>query len=304
MPPKAAEDNHIKVAVRVRPFNQRELESNAKLVISMEGPTTTITDPTGRGPPRPFTFDYSYWSFDGFDVDESGVCVPTDPKYADQRRVFNDLGVDVVKNAFLGYNAAIFAYGQTGSGKSYSIIGYNNNKGLVPLTCEALFEDIARNRDISRTYQVTFSMLEIYNEKVRDLLNPQTGNPGGLKVRQSPKSGFFVEGLKHVAVSSYADIEHWMGKGTVLRTTASTKMNETSSRSHMVITINFKQVHAFEWVGWCGCDCVCGRIYEWRDVCGESRCLPWLMHTHSLLNTLTHSLTHSLARSLTHSLTH
>ena len=199
--------------------------------------------PTLRTPPKTFTFDFSYWSFDGFETDSEGVCAPVTEKYADQRKVFDDLGAGVVKNAFLGYNAALFAYGQTGSGKSYSMIGYGANKGIVPLTCEALFNEIAANTDVTKQYQVTFSMLEIYSEKVRDLLVPlQQSPPGGLKVRQSPKSGFFVESLKHVAVSSYADIEHWMTQGVVLRTTASTKMNETSSRSHMVITVSFKQV--------------------------------------------------------------
>jgi kinesin family protein 1 len=246
MPPKIETDaENIKVAVRVRPFNQRELESNAKLVVEMSGTSTSLIDPSGKGAPKTFTFDYSYWSFDGFGTDPTGLCVPTSPQYADQRRVFDDLGVGVVRNAFLGYNSALFAYGQTGSGKSYSMIGYGTNKGIVPLTCEAMFQQIEQNSDITRQFQVTFSMLEIYNEKVRDLLVPIQQSPGGLKVRQSPKAGFFVEGLKHVAVSSFADIEHWMAQGTVMRTTASTKMNETSSRSHMVITINFKQVPPF-----------------------------------------------------------
>lgn len=243
MPPKS--DDTIKVAVRVRPFNQRELESNAKLVVEMNGATTTVVDPAGRMPPKSFTFDYSYWSFDGFTTNSAGVCVPASPRYADQQRLFDDLGAGVVKNAFLGYNAALFAYGQTGSGKSYSMLGYGANKGIVPLTCEAMFTQIATNTDTTRQHQVTFSMLEIYNERVRDLLVPLPQcPPGGLKVRQSPKAGFFVEGLKHVAVTSYADIEHWMTQGTVMRTTASTKMNETSSRSHMVITVTFKQVRA------------------------------------------------------------
>ena len=245
MPPKAAknDDENIKVAVRVRPFNQRELDSNAQLVVEMTGPSTIISDPSGKNAAKTFTFDYSYWSFDGFTCNSDGLCVPSSEKYADQRKVFDDLGAGVVRNAFLGYNSALFAYGQTGSGKSYSMLGYGANKGIVPLTCEAMFQTIADNTDMSRQFQVTFSMLEIYNEKVRDLLVPnQQAQAGGLKVRQSPKAGFFVEGLKHVAVSSFADIEHWMAQGAVLRTTASTKMNETSSRSHMVITINFKQV--------------------------------------------------------------
>ncbi|XP_019514564.1 PREDICTED: kinesin-like protein KIF28P [Hipposideros armiger] len=89
--------------------------------------------------------------------------------------------------------------------------------------------------------QVTFSMLEIYNEQVRDLLS-RTKKPGGLKVREDQQLGFYVEGLKTVPCESYAQIERLMEQGTKIRTTASTNMNVSSSRSHMVITIHFKQL--------------------------------------------------------------
>ncbi|EDV18828.1 uncharacterized protein TRIADDRAFT_62704, partial [Trichoplax adhaerens] len=131
----------VKVAVRVRPFNSR--------------------------------------SHDGFIEDDNGVLVGTGPKYASQRAVFDDLGQGVLNNAFEGYNCSLFAYGQTGSGKSYSMVGYGPNKGIVPITCDELFKAIEADKGDTK-YEVTFSMLEIYNEQVRDLLirnNPK----GGLK---------------------------------------------------------------------------------------------------------------------------
>ena len=67
---------------------------------------------------------------------------PKDHKYADQDRVFQDLGIGVLENAFAGYHTCLFAYGQTGSGKSYSIVGYGNNKGVIPLVCEEIFRRI------------------------------------------------------------------------------------------------------------------------------------------------------------------
>ncbi len=146
-----------------------------------------------------------------------------------------------MQNAFEGYNAALFAYGQTGSGKSYSMLGYGPNLGIVPITCEELFKRINTNTDSTREFQITFSMLEIYNERVRDLLVPATV-PGGLKLREHAKAGFFVYGLSQVPVRDYAEVQRRIEQGTLTRTTASTKMNETSSRSHMVITIKFKQV--------------------------------------------------------------
>nr|XP_002732533.1 PREDICTED: kinesin-like protein KIF28P-like [Saccoglossus kowalevskii] len=231
----------VKVAVRVRPFNQREKNANSKCVISMSGNATTITNPD-NGKTHTFAFDYSYWSHDCF-KEENGVFVSTDTKYADQNIVFNSLGKGVLDNAWQGYNAALFAYGQTGSGKSYSMIGYGPNRGIVPITCDELFKVIDQNTDKNKQLQVSYSMLEIYNEQVRDLLTkPSHGQRGGLKIRQHPQSGFFVEGLKSVPVRCYKEIERLMDDGTVNRTTASTNMNATSSRSHMVITIKFKQV--------------------------------------------------------------
>lgn len=90
--------------------------------------------------------------------------------YADQKKVYSDLGLEMLENAFLGYNTCIFAYGQTGSGKSYSIAGYGENKGIVPILCEELFTRADRERkkgvpNGKRTeFEVRFSMLEIYNE--------------------------------------------------------------------------------------------------------------------------------------------
>eukprot|EP00741_Cyanophora_paradoxa_P014022 tig00020725_g13535.t1 len=107
----------VKVAVRVRPFNQREKDRNAKLIISMDGPSTGITNPES-GELKSFAFDYSYWSHDGFVNDENGYSVGTSPKYAGQRNVYDDLGASVLANAWNGYNCSLFAYGQTGSGKS------------------------------------------------------------------------------------------------------------------------------------------------------------------------------------------
>ena len=77
----------------------------------------------------------------------------------------------MLDNALNGYNAALFAYGQTGSGKSYSITGYGANKGIVPIMCTKVFERAASMNKTTTEFQVTFSMLEIYNERVRDLLS-------------------------------------------------------------------------------------------------------------------------------------
>ncbi|XP_052232106.1 kinesin-like protein KIF28 isoform X2 [Dreissena polymorpha] len=234
----------VKVAVRVRPFNQREIDRQAKCVIKMDGQMTMIYNPDAPNEdPKKFSFDYSYWSHDGFRMTPDGSAEPVrGSTYACQRTVFDDLGQGVLNNAFEGYNCSLFAYGQTGSGKSYSVVGYGVNRGIIPITCDELFKTMSTNNDPNKRYEVLFSMLEIYNEQVRDLLSKD--NPkGGLNVRQNPKLGmFYVEGLKKVPVGSYSEIEKRMEQGTQSRTVASTNMNATSSRAHTVVTIVFDQI--------------------------------------------------------------
>uniref|UniRef100_A0A8R1HRZ0 Kinesin-like protein n=1 Tax=Caenorhabditis japonica TaxID=281687 RepID=A0A8R1HRZ0_CAEJA len=231
----------ILVAVRVRPFNDREKTRNCKLVIEMpdEG-TTVIRDPKTNEEKR-FTYDHSYWSHDGFSEKKNGYFEPTDAHYADQKRVFEDLGRGVLANAWAGYNCSLFAYGQTGSGKSYSIVGFKNNKGIVPIVCEELFKQITEKKKKNMQFEVFVSMMEIYCEKVRDLLTTTPPPKGGLKVREHPKNGFYVENLTTVPVNGFKEIETKIEEGTKNRTIAATQMNATSSRAHTIFKITFNQ---------------------------------------------------------------
>uniref|UniRef100_A0A3Q1FXH8 Kinesin-like protein KIF28P n=1 Tax=Acanthochromis polyacanthus TaxID=80966 RepID=A0A3Q1FXH8_9TELE len=230
----------VKVAVRVRPFNKRERDAGSRCVVSMVSSSITIQDPRDSQNRRSFCFDYAYWSHSGFMRDHSGLWVPEEPggRYADQDSVFQDLGEGILENALQGYNATLLAYGQTGSGKSYSMVGYGPNKGLVPKLCDRLFQAIRENQE-NRQCQVFFSMLEIYNEQVVDLLSRGSRTPGGLRVREEQQRGFYVEGLRTVPCES---VEQLMEQGTRTRTTAATHMNANSSRSHMLIILQLKQV--------------------------------------------------------------
>ncbi|KAI7902173.1 uncharacterized protein BX663DRAFT_552596 [Cokeromyces recurvatus] len=225
---------NIKVVVRCRPMNAREIARGAVGLVRMDGNQTIITKPpdqrTGKEleDVKAFTFDKSYWSAD-----------KNDPRYADQQTIYNDLGEELLDHAFDGYNCCIFAYGQTGSGKSYSMMGYGEDKGIIPRTCSELFNRIKSNTESNLTYRVEVSYIEIYNEKVRDLLNPK--NKGNLKVREHPSLGPYVEDLSRLVVTSFDDIEHLMDEGNKARTVAATNMNETSSRSHAVFTLFLTQ---------------------------------------------------------------
>uniref|UniRef100_A0A3Q3JZR1 plus-end-directed kinesin ATPase n=1 Tax=Monopterus albus TaxID=43700 RepID=A0A3Q3JZR1_MONAL len=222
----------VKVAVRVRPFNSRETEKESKCIIQMSGNTTTIINPKQAKDNKSFNFDYSYWSHTS----------PEDVNYASQMQVYKDIGEEMLLHAFEGYNVCIFAYGQTGAGKSYTMMGKQDVKdqqGIIPLLCEDLFTKISDNTDNSMSYSVEVSYMEIYCERVRDLLNPK--NKGHLRVREHPLMGPYVEDLSKLAVTSYNDIQDLMDSGNKARTVAATNMNETSSRSHAVFSIIFTQ---------------------------------------------------------------
>ena len=232
----------VQVGVRVRPFNTREKDNNSVCVIEMIGNQTIIKNELGQ--PHKFTFDHSFWSHDCYIEQPNGYLAPDDSgKYADQIFVYNTLGKQILDNAWEGYHCCLFAYGQTGSGKSYSMVGYGENKGIVPISCEEIFKRIESNKDNNIHYEVEVSMLEIYNEKVQDLLVPINKRPtGGLKIRESKTLGVFVADLTKYPVSSYKEISDKMDEGYQNRTIGSTLMNNTSSRAHTIVTIEFTQV--------------------------------------------------------------
>ena len=232
----------VQVGVRVRPFNTREKKLSSKCIISMPGENQThiINE---KEKEKIFTFDYSFWSHDDFKILDDGYLSPTSDKYADQKKVYNSVGKQVLDNAWEGYHCCLFAYGQTGSGKSYSMVGYGANKGIVPITCEEIFKSIEKNNQEDKKFEVQVSMLEIYNEKVQDLLIPPKQRPnGGLKIRESKVLGIFVEGLTKYPVTSYEQIAQKMDEGYQNRTIGATIMNATSSRAHTIVTIEFRQI--------------------------------------------------------------
>ncbi|XP_064331968.1 kinesin-like protein KIF16B isoform X6 [Camelus dromedarius] len=230
----------VKVAVRVRPMNRREKDLEAKFIIQMEKSKTTITNlkipeggtgDSGRERTKTFTYDFSFYSAD-----------TKSPDYVSQEMVFKTLGTDVVKSAFEGYNACVFAYGQTGSGKSYTMMGDSGDSGLIPRICEGLFSRINETtRWDEASFRTEVSYLEIYNERVRDLLRRKSSKTFNLRVREHPKEGPYVEDLSKHLVQNYGDVEELMDAGNINRTTAATGMNDVSSRSHAIFTIKFTQ---------------------------------------------------------------
>ena len=216
----------IKIAVRVRPFNDREKGDTN--IISMDGNNCSITNPQ-NDEVKKFTFDRCIWSHDN-----------TTRRLETNENVFNTLGKELLENTYAGFNSTIFAYGQTGSGKSYSIEGYPPDSGLLQRICEAIFDRKKSMEEESSDNSITVnvSYLEIYNEKLRDLLDPSEKQ---LKIFSTKQTGVSVKNLSMIFSDSYEDIVNLLADGKKLRIVASTNMNKTSSRSHAVFTLYYQE---------------------------------------------------------------
>jgi len=257
-PPKKGTNDNVKVMVRVRPFNSKEIAENGGeipfcTVMAREG-IVQITDPlapeeTNMVSQQEFAFDHVFWSIPS---EQLGAGVP----FAKQEDVFEQAGIPALESLFDGFNGCIFAYGQTSSGKTHTMMGWtppDSERGLIPRLCEAIFERIedaeAACQNLAMTqgkvrkveHTVTLSYLEIYNEKILDLLTPKGKAEEELKVQFDPIAGPTVKGLKIVDVDSWREVKHQFKIGTDHRTVAATAMNLVSSRSHAVVQLTMTQ---------------------------------------------------------------
>ncbi|KAK9476083.1 P-loop containing nucleoside triphosphate hydrolase protein [Lipomyces japonicus] len=245
---------NVRVLVRARPFLIREIEANNKCLISMNSTahTTTLHHPDGleehvdnrlengtlltsrHREAKEFVFDESIWSVDQDSTND----------FVGQELMYDKVGKEFLDHSLEGYHTCILAYGQTGSGKSYTMIGTEDELGIIPRTCYDLFQRIERLTTATTTFTVKVSYFEIYNEHVYDLLASQTGQPTPLKIRESPVDGPYVKDLSTYIVRSFQDVESYLKKGNKQRATAATNMNATSSRSHAVFTLVLKKIES------------------------------------------------------------
>ena len=140
-----------------------------------------------------------------------------------------------------GYNGTVFAYGQTGAGKSYTMMGADiddeEQRGIIPRIVEQMFASILRSPE-NIEYTVRVSYMEIYMEKIRDLLMPQNDN---LPIHEEKSRGVYVKGLLEIYVASVQEVYEVMRRGGAARATAATNMNQESSRSHSIFVITITQ---------------------------------------------------------------
>jgi hypothetical protein len=173
-----------------------------------------------------FTFDYV------FDMDSN------------QQEVYDQTAKPAVISILEGYNSTIFAYGQTGTGKTFTMEGFtysssDTQRGIIPRSIDEIFNYIESLSNSDTKFMVRASYLQIYNESISDLLKPEKIS---LQIREDKKKGVFVEGLSEWAVRNPHDIYTLLQRGALSRATASTKMNDVSSRSHAVFVITVEQM--------------------------------------------------------------
>ncbi|KAJ2721259.1 hypothetical protein GGI07_004092 [Coemansia sp. Benny D115] len=215
-------EDHINVAIRVRPLNQREVRSTGapgsvqQLPWSIQQHTITqktYTDTrvvTGNS----FTYDKV------FDQKDS------------TQKVYDDIVKEIITSSMGGFNGTIFAYGQTSSGKTHTMYGGGSEQGIIKLAVKNMFSIV--ENDTRREYLIRVSFLEIYNEILRDLLEPSKTN---LKIHENAKREIFVGDLSEHIVFNADQVEEILQKGDNNRHIAGTNMNERSSRSHTIFRI-------------------------------------------------------------------
>ncbi|XP_062214569.1 kinesin-like protein KIN-12G [Phragmites australis] len=218
-------DNNVQVVIRIRPLSSSELSLQGHKTCVRQDCSQSLTW-TGH-PESRFTFDLV--------ADE----------HVTQENLFKVAGVPMVENCMAGYNSCMFAYGQTGSGKTHTMLGdiengtrrNNVNCGMTPRVFEHLFSRIQKDKEIRRDEKLRFtckcSFLEIYNEQILDLLNPNAVN---LHIREDAKKGVHVENLTEHEISNAREAMQQLIEGAANRKVAATNMNRASSRSHSVFT--------------------------------------------------------------------
>lgn len=211
----------IKVVARFRPQNKIELNAGSEQVVDFpSAESCTINSKENSGA---FTFDRVF------------------PTNTPQHDVFDYSIRSTVDDVLAGYNGTVFAYGQTGSGKTFTMMGADINdeagKGIIPRIVEQIFTSIMRS-DGSIEFMVKVSYMEIYMEKIRDLLLPQNDN---LPIHEDKQRGVYVKGLGEFYVGSVGEVYEVLERGGQARAVAATNMNQESSRSHSIFVIEVTQ---------------------------------------------------------------
>eukprot|EP01084_Bolivina_argentea_P155919 271696_1 len=211
--------DNVKVAVRCRPLNERERKLKTKYVIEVdiENNQIALRKPRNDKSIKSFRFDNVYG------------------ENSTQKEVYEDTAYPLVESVLEGYNGTIFADGQTSSGKTYTMMGSGHNDGVIHRAIKAIFKSLAKAND--RQFALRVSYLEIYNENIKDLLNPKKQN---LKITQDNFHRPTVNGLTIESITNDKQIFDILKHGMGNRNIGATKMNDQSSRSHTIFQLHLE----------------------------------------------------------------
>uniref|UniRef100_A0A8C3HB87 Kinesin-like protein n=1 Tax=Chrysemys picta bellii TaxID=8478 RepID=A0A8C3HB87_CHRPI len=226
---KESRDQQLTVALRIRPISMVELEEGATLIAhKVDEQVVVLMDPmedpedilrANRSREKSYVFDVA------FDFT------------ATQEMVYRATTKGLIEGVISGYNATVFAYGPTGCGKTYTMLGTDHEPGIYARTLHDLFRAIEETSD-DMEYEVSMSYLEIYNEMIRDLLNPSLGF---LELREDAKGVIQVAGITEVSTINAKEVMQLLLKGNKQRMQEPTAANQTSSRSHAVLQVTVRQ---------------------------------------------------------------
>lgn len=204
----------VRVFARARPMSKNELSKGCKFAVSIPDEMTIVVD-TKNGPKK--------YNFDNCFGPEST-----------QEEVFEE-SCALIQSAIDGFNVCVFAYGQTGSGKTFTIQGSPDNPGLTP----RIFEELFAILDSMDNFEISLScyMVELYMENLKDLLRPKKESEKALEIKKNAHGMVVVEGAHEIPIENLDQANKIFEFGLDNRKTASTNMNATSSRSHLVFSI-------------------------------------------------------------------
>jgi len=215
----------VRVCCRIRPLNSKERGFTGDACCAAIKDDYTIVHSGSNGDNKDFVFDRVF----GTDSRQEDVYM-----YAAQ---------PIVQSIVEGYNGTVFAYGQTGSGKTHTMEGPEHTdpelQGVIPRMIGTIFEDVLK-ADANIEFNITVAYFEIYQEKIRDLLNTSQDN---MVVREHPQKGIWVDGATEASVVSPDEVYGVMQQGAGNRATASTNMNDRSSRSHSLFLLTVSQTN-------------------------------------------------------------
>ncbi|XP_077169666.1 kinesin-like protein KIF18B isoform X2 [Paroedura picta] len=237
VPGSSAEQGHVSVVVRVRPQTSWEQESSRPSVVHVVSDRLLVFDPEETSPPGILA------GFQGLDAaprrkgkDLKFVFDRVFGEGATQAEVFENTTQEILDGVLNGYNCSVFAYGATGAGKTHTMLGSEDDPGIMYRTMAKLYKQIEARKG-EKTCEVLISYQEVYNEQIHDLLEPK----GPLAVREDPEKGVVVPGLSFHQPTTAEQLLEMLARGNQNRTQHPTDVNATSSRSHAIFQIYVKQ---------------------------------------------------------------